>query len=114
MMIQASEEELFKNLNTWLLLSQSLPKALKVINDTTFSISTDFMIGILKKKKVLFYDVYNHCKYRGGQLNVSFVGDWNKSVGLNFQIVKDSISRRWNFHGMILKMAGLVRVFKIL
>ncbi|XP_051157046.1 ionotropic receptor 75a-like isoform X2 [Leptopilina boulardi] len=105
---EASKEELFKNLNTWLVLSKNLTQALKVVNDTSFSITTDFMIGILDYKKILFYDVYNHCKYRGGILNVSFAGNWNKNIGLNISITKESISRRWNFHGMILKMTGLI------
>lgn len=78
------------------------------MNDASFSILTDVTIAIPDNKRFNLYDVYNYCKYRGGILNVIFAGFWDMSDGMNISVSKNKIAKRWNFHGMVLRMTGLV------
>ena len=109
-MEQASQLEFFRDLHCWLILNSNLQEAVKFINDTSFSVLTEFMIGISENESFYFYDVYNRCKYRDGILNITFAGAWDQTAGLNIYLSKNKIARRWNFHGMTLKMAGFVSI----
>lgn len=100
--------ELFKDLVCWLITTNNLNESLKLINDTSFSIATEFTILLSKENKIHLYDIYNRCKYRGGVLNVTFAGTWSETSGLKMSIPKSKISRRWNFHQMKLKLSGIV------
>lgn len=85
-----------------------------MVNDTSFSVVTQFTIVLFKNEKKYFYDVYNRCKYRGGILNVTYAGSWSHTSGLNITLTKSKISRRWNFHKMKLKMSGIVSTLLLL
>ena len=79
-----------------------------MLNDTEFSISTDLVVAIMEEQRIVMYDAYNHCKYRGGRLNITLLGFWNINSGLNITLTQSKFRRRSNFHGMNLRMAGLV------
>ncbi|XP_033225807.1 ionotropic receptor 75a-like [Belonocnema kinseyi] len=98
----------FKYLHSWLILNSNLEETLKLVNDTSFSAVTDFMIAISNNKSYTLYDVFNFCKYRGGVLNVTFAGEWLYKTGINIRLLKDPIAKRSDMHGMTLLMSGLV------
>ncbi|XP_051157044.1 ionotropic receptor 75a-like [Leptopilina boulardi] len=106
---EASRLKLYKDLICWLIFTRNFKQSLKLVNDTSFSIATEFTIIFLKEDKIYFYDIYNHCKYRGGSLNVTYAGTWSKTSGLNITLSKSKISRRWNFHQMKLKLSGIIK-----
>lgn len=92
----------------WLFRSSSLDESLKIINDTNFSVTSDFTIAVWKNGGFNLYDIYNHCHYRGGLLNVTFAGTWSKTTKINFILPRNKLERRWNFHKMTLKSSGYV------
>lgn len=98
----------------WLFQSSSLDESLKIINDTNFSITSDFTIAIWRNEGFHLYDIYNHCHYRGGVLNVTFAGTWSKAGKINFILQRNKLKRRWNFHRMALRMSGYVGICKFL
>lgn len=94
----------------WLFQSYSLDESLKIINDTNFSITSDFTVAIWNNGSYSLYDIYNHCYYRGGVLNVTFAGTWTNTTKINFILSRNKLERRWNYHGMTLKLSGYVSV----
>lgn len=79
------------------------------LNDSGFSVVTDFVILVPDQKSdYILYDVYNHFKLRGGLLNITTLGSWNKEDGLTVILTVPKIIRRRNFHGLRTKAAGIV------
>ena len=101
---------MYSNLYSWLILGPSLNHSVQLLNDSTFSMVTDVVIAIPTSNDYVLYDVYNHSKERGGTLNVTIFGTWNKSKGLNISLTQDKFSRRANLHGMKLKVASIVSI----
>ncbi|XP_023245946.1 uncharacterized protein LOC111643068 [Copidosoma floridanum] len=91
----------------WLLLGKNLNESVNALNDDEYSISTDLVVAVVNETDVVMYDIYNHCKYRGGSMNITLLGSWNIKRKLNITLTQSKFSRRSNFHGMNLRMAGL-------
>lgn len=92
----------------WLILGKGYNESISMLNDTEYSISTDLVVAVAEGENFSLYDAFNHCKYRGGQLNVTQLGTWNNITGFNITLTQAKFTRRSNFHGMNLRMAGLV------
>lgn len=96
----------------WLVLGSKLDSSVPFLNDSAYSITTDFVLAITNGSGYDLYDVYNHCKYRGGTLNVTKLGWWRRGEGLTIILNQPLIERRANMHGLTLKISGVVRVIK--
>lgn len=96
----------------WLVLGSKLNSSVPFLNDSAYSITTDFVLAITNGSGYDLYDVYNHCKYRGGTLNVTKLGWWRRGEGLTIILNQPLIERRANMHGMTLKISGVVRIIK--
>lgn len=95
----------------WLILGSNLNRSLQSLNDSVFSIVTDFVILLPNPGSgYILYDVYNHCKMRGGILNVTQLGTWQENGGLAITLTDSKINRRRNYHGLRIKSAGIVSV----
>ncbi|XP_043262967.1 ionotropic receptor 75a-like [Colletes gigas] len=106
---ETSANYMFKHLHRWLILGTNMSHTEQLLNDSTFSIITDFVVSIPREDDdYILYDVYNHCKHCGGSLNVTKLGTWTSSSGLNITLWNDTFARRWNFHEAKVKIAGLV------
>lgn len=92
----------------WLILGMNISHTLQNINDSVFSIITDFVISLPDGSDYLLYDVYNQCKLRGGILNITQLGTWRENNGLTIIISDPKIVRRRNYHGMRIKAVGIV------
>lgn len=93
----------------WLILGSNLSHSLQSLNDSVFSIVTDFVIMLSDSRSgYILYDVYNHCKMRGGILNVTQLGTWREDVGFTIALNDSKITRRRNYHGLRAKSAGIV------
>jgi len=93
----------------WLILGSNLSHSLQSLNDSVFSIVTDFVIMLSDSRSgYILYDVYNHCKMRGGILNVTQLGTWRKDVGFTIALNDSKITRRRDYHGLRAKSAGIV------
>lgn len=103
---------MFDHLHQWLILEKNMNHILRLLNDNMFSIITDVTIAISKDNDYILYDVYNHCKNYGGLLNITKLGTWTKNDGLQIILQTNKFSRRWNYHSMKIKVAGLVSIFK--
>ncbi|XP_031780583.1 ionotropic receptor 75a-like [Nasonia vitripennis] len=79
-----------------------------MLNDTEYGISTDLVVAVAEGANFSLYDAFNLCKYRGGKLNITQLGTWNNVTGFNITLTQSKFRRRANFHGMNLRMAGLV------
>lgn len=96
----------------WLVLGSKLNDSVPFLNDSAYSIITDFVLAITNGSNYDLYDVYNHCKYRGGTLNVTKLGSWQRETGITITLTQPLIHRRANMHGMTLKMSGVVRIIE--
>jgi len=92
----------------WLIFGSNLNDSLQSLNDSGFSIVTDFAILLPNDTDYVLYDVYNHCKMRGGVLNVTWLGGWRENEGLTINLTDSRINRRRDYHGMRAKAAGIV------
>lgn len=111
---KATVARLYGEQHYWLVLVKTLDYSVQVLNDSEYSISTDLAVAVVEDEKVVLYDAYNQCKYRGGLLNITLLGSWTNTSGLNITLTQPKFTRRSNFHGMNLRMAGLVGLnFKI-
>lgn len=84
--------------------------SLQSLNDSMFSIVTDFAILLPYENETdyVLYDVYNHCKMRGGVLNVTWLGSWTEDDGLAINLTGSRIYRRRNYHELRAKAVGIV------
>lgn len=95
----------------WLVLGSNYNQSLSLLNDTAYNMVTDLVLAISNNRGGYdLYDVYNHCKYRGGSLNVTELGTWRGDLGLSVTLTQPLINRRANMHGMRLKISGVVSV----
>lgn len=94
----------------WLVLGSKLSMSVPLLNDSAYSMTTNFVLAIMNGSGYDLYDVFNHCKYRGGTLNVTKLGSWRQGEGLIITLTQPLVERRANMHGMTLKMSGVVRV----
>ncbi|XP_015586938.1 glutamate receptor 3 isoform X2 [Cephus cinctus] len=94
----------YTNLYNWLILGESLDSVLPRLNDSTYSVVTDLVIATPILDGYVLHDVYNPSKYHGGSLNVTELGDWHRSSGLNITLTHSKFNRRANYHGMILRV----------
>ncbi|KAL0105244.1 hypothetical protein PUN28_016714 [Cardiocondyla obscurior] len=92
----------------WLVLGSKLNSSVLFLNDSAYGITTDLTLAITNGSGYDLYDVYNHCKYRGGALNVTRMGSWQPG-GLVITLTQPLIERRANMHGMTLKMSGVIQ-----
>lgn len=93
----------------WLILGSNLNHSLQSLNESVFSIVTDFAILLPDPNSdYILYDVFNHCKMRGGILNVTRLGTWREDDGLTIFLNDSKIVRRRNYHGLQAKSAGIV------
>lgn len=92
----------------WLVLGSTLNSSVPLLDDSAYSITTDFVLAITNSSGYDLYDVYNHCKYRGGTLNVTSLGSWRQGTGLAITLTQPLVHRRANMHGMTLKISGVV------
>lgn len=95
----------------WLILDSNYNHSISLLNDTAYNIITDVVLAISNKNGFDLYDVFNHCKYRGGILNVTELGTWRLDSGLKIFLTQPLINRRANMHGMRLKISGVVSLF---
>ncbi|XP_011882970.1 PREDICTED: uncharacterized protein LOC105570411 [Vollenhovia emeryi] len=93
----------------WLALGSKLDSSVRLLNDSAYSMTTDFALAIRNGTGYDLYDVYNHCKYRGGTLNVTWLGLWRRGEGLTVTLTQPLVHRRANMHGMTLKMSGVIQ-----
>ncbi|XP_076293992.1 ionotropic receptor 75a [Lasioglossum baleicum] len=108
---EASAQYLFEHLNHWLILEdhrKNLTDTVRLLNESTFSIITDFVISIPNDDGYALYDVYNHCKHCGGSLVVTELGTWTNNTGLSVHLLENMFTRRWNYHQVKAKIAGVV------
>ncbi|XP_036149728.1 ionotropic receptor 75a [Monomorium pharaonis] len=93
----------------WLVLGSKLNKSTPLLNDSAYGITTDVALAIINGTGYDLYDVFNHCKYRGGMLNVTKLGTWRRREGLIITLTQPLIERRADMHGMTLKMSGVIQ-----
>lgn len=94
----------------WLIFGSNMSHSLQSLNDSMFSIVTDFAILLPNENKTdyVLYDVYNHCKMRGGVLDVTWLGSWTEDDGLAINLTGSRIYRRRNYHELRVKAVGIV------
>ncbi|XP_034196183.1 ionotropic receptor 75a [Osmia lignaria lignaria] len=105
---ETSAYYMFDHLHQWLILGESMNRTIQLLNDSVFSIITDVVISVPKNDDYILYDVYNHCKPCGGLLNITEFGSWRENDGLDINLKADKFSRRWNYHKMKVRVAGVV------
>ncbi|KAL0105247.1 hypothetical protein PUN28_016715 [Cardiocondyla obscurior] len=111
---EGTAHRMFDYSYVWLIFGSNLNDSLQSLNDSGFSIVTDFAILLSNEfsneneTDYDIYDVYNHCKMRGGELIVTWIGSWREDEGVTINLTGSRINRRRNFHGLQAKAAGIV------
>lgn len=95
---------MFNELHRWLILGSDLEATLRLINDQSFGLSTDFLISesVINGERKL-YDVYNLLKSRGTSLNVNYFGDWSVETGFNITMSLEKYQRGSNLNGFTFR-----------
>ncbi|XP_034195536.2 uncharacterized protein LOC117611629 [Osmia lignaria lignaria] len=106
---ESSKHRMYDYSYNWLVLGSNYNRSIPLLNDTAYNIVTDLVLAISNKHGYDLYDVFNHCKYRGGLLNVTKLGTWRQDSGLNIVLTQPLINRRANMHGMRLKISGVIQ-----
>ncbi|XP_076294007.1 ionotropic receptor 75a [Lasioglossum baleicum] len=106
---ESSKYRMYDYSYNWLVLGSNYSLSVPLLNDTTYNMVTDLVLAISNKDGYDLYDVFNHCKYRGGLLNVTKLGTWHRDEGLNVTLTQPLINRRANMHGMRLKISGVIQ-----
>ncbi|CAK9810167.1 Ionotropic receptor 75a [Anthophora quadrimaculata] len=106
---ESSKYRMYDYSYNWLVLGSNYNHSISLLNDTAYNIVTDVVVGISNKNGYDLYDVFNHCKYRGGALNVTKLGTWHRDDGLNVTLTQPLINRRANMNGMRLKISGVIQ-----
>ncbi|XP_011502568.1 PREDICTED: uncharacterized protein LOC105365964 [Ceratosolen solmsi marchali] len=95
---------MFGEIHYWLILGPELEYLLRLVDDRTFGLSTEFVIAVISDgKDYQLYDVYNIQKDRGTTLNITLLGKWNEISGLNISLKQTKFVRRSNMHRFILR-----------
>lgn len=94
----------------WLIIGSNLNQSISILNDTAYGMATDVVVAVPNENGYEMYDVFNHCKYRGGLLNVVKYGTWTTKRNLNVYLTEPKLIRRRDFNGLRLKIAGVVSV----
>ncbi|XP_076231263.1 uncharacterized protein LOC143177283 [Calliopsis andreniformis] len=110
-LMDAKKYFMYDEMHKWLIMGSNLSHSLSILNDDEFSISTDVVVAVPSVNDYVLYDVYNPCKDRGGSMNVTLFGTWNSKKGLKVTLTQSKFDRRWNLHGMKLKI-GIVISYK--
>ncbi|XP_014475979.1 PREDICTED: uncharacterized protein LOC106745162 isoform X2 [Dinoponera quadriceps] len=106
---QGLDHRLFDYSYNWLILGANLSDSVRSLNDSGFSVVTDFVITVPEEEpNYVLYDVYNHFKVRGGALNITRLGTWSEMKGLEVFLTEPKIIRRRNFQGIRTKVIGIV------
>lgn len=95
-------------MHKWLILGRKLKDIVKFLNDDSFGVVTDITIAVEIATGFDLYDVYNPCKARGGSLNVTALGYWTEKSGIAIRLKQPKYERRFNLHGMKIKVGVLV------
>ncbi|XP_014475985.1 PREDICTED: uncharacterized protein LOC106745165 [Dinoponera quadriceps] len=106
---ESSRYRMYDYSYSWLVLGSKLNKSVPLLNDTAYSMTTDLALAIVNGSDYDLYDVYNHCKYRGGTLNVTRLGSWRPGAGLTITLTQPLVQRRANMNGMTLKISGVIQ-----
>ncbi|XP_066597709.1 ionotropic receptor 75a-like [Prorops nasuta] len=105
----ASEYRMYDYLYNWLIFGDTLNGTLSLLNDSSYSTITDLVVSVPNDSGLEMYEIFNHCKYRGGSLNISKLGSWDPLHGLEITSRKSLIERRSNLQGMTLKISGVIQ-----
>ncbi|XP_043793539.1 ionotropic receptor 75a-like [Apis laboriosa] len=106
---ESSKYRMYDYSYNWLILDSNYNHTISLLNDTAYNIITDVALAISNKNGFDLYDVFNHCKYRGGILNITELGTWRLDSGLKIFLTQPLINRRANMHGMRLKISGVIQ-----
>ncbi|KAK9300689.1 hypothetical protein QLX08_006721 [Tetragonisca angustula] len=106
---ESSKYRMYDYSYNWLVLGSTYDQSVPFLNDTAYNIITDVALAISNRDGYDLYDVFNHCKYRGGPLNVTELGTWYPESGLKISLTQPLINRRANMHGMRLKISGVIQ-----
>ncbi|CAD1469411.1 unnamed protein product, partial [Heterotrigona itama] len=106
---ESSKYRMYDYSYNWLVLGSNYNQSVPILNDTAYNIVTDVALAISNRNGYDLYDVFNHCKYRGGSLNITQLGTWYPESGLKILLTQPLINRRANMHGMRLKISGVIQ-----
>lgn len=107
---QSSRYRMYDYSYSWLILGSKLNKSASLLDDSAYSMTTNLALAIANGSDYDLYDVFNHCKYRGGHLNVTKLGSWRRGTGLTITLTQPLVQRRANMNGITLKISGVVRI----
>lgn len=104
-MAQMSKRIMFHYERNWLMFSASLERSFDILNRQNINVDADILLAVRVEEndesdQYDTYEVFNPSGTRGGRLNVTKLGSWNKKIGLDIPSKQTKIERRRNLTGL--------------
>lgn len=108
-MTQASKRILFHNERYWLMFNSNLHQAVDVLSRQNINVDAEIILALSligndaeEVKNYELYEAFNPSSVRGGRINITQLGYWNRTDGFNIPVKQTKIERRRNLRGIIL------------
>lgn len=104
-LMQMSQRYLFHNERFWLMFTANLEKTFTILSQQNINVDAEIIIALPIDHFEENYDIYeafNPSSVRGGHLNITALGNWNRKDGLNIPVRQTKIERRRDLQGITL------------
>ncbi|XP_020706263.1 ionotropic receptor 75a-like isoform X2 [Athalia rosae] len=89
----------------WLLVTEHDSLPIAILRDLPLTIDTEMTFAIRNGLHYVLHDVYNPSYRHGGSLNITPMGKWNNSSGLDINLTQYKYQRRGNLNGLIINVS---------
>lgn len=98
---EMSKRVLFHQQRKWLMWSESRDEAFDYLSNENVNFDAEIIVAIPSRQGLDYgiYEAYNPSYRRGGRLNITAMGQWNKVTGWNVSS-QTKIERRRNLNGI--------------
>lgn len=108
LIFQAAEYEIYGSIHSWLVIGPNKTNTIKLLNDSTFSISTELTVAIPIGHDYVLYEAYNIAPTKGKPMTVNLYGTWETYSKQKVNETMNYVLTRGNFENLNFTMAGLV------
>lgn len=106
---QISKRILFHNERFWLMFHTDLENTFGILSQQNINVDAEIVLALPvdadyteELENYEIYEVFNPSSNRGGRLNITQLGNWNKNDGFNIPVKQTKIERRRDLRGIIL------------
>lgn len=110
-----SRNSFFNATFNWLIFGTTVPQDKVILQEQKIDVDAEISLlipdGINSSGRFLLYDIYNTLPHRGGKLNITYKGSWDKRLKFQLRFWQNKNAQRNNFHGIEVK--GGIAILKV-